>query len=110
MRKSYPSDISRALFEKIEPILTSGIKRTCPRKVDLYEIFCGLLYVLKTGCQWSMLPSDFPSKSTVYYYFKRWKDKPSELEPSRLELALKKCGWQNSYEQWPKRDDVISDT
>ena len=78
MRRSYPSDISRESFEEIEPLLNSRTRKTCPRRVDLYEVFCGLLYLLKTGCQWSMLPRDFPSKSTVYYYFKRWKEKASE--------------------------------
>ncbi|WP_244149914.1 IS5 family transposase, partial [Xenorhabdus thuongxuanensis] len=90
MRKTYPSDISREAFQKIEPLLLSSRKRTRPRKVDVYEVFCALLYILKSGCQWDMLPSDFPSKSTVYYYFKLWKEKPSETEPSLLEHALKK--------------------
>ncbi|WP_374101184.1 transposase [Bacillus cereus] len=35
--------------------------RTRPGTVDLYEVFCGVLYVLTTGCQWSNLPSDFPN-------------------------------------------------
>jgi transposase len=59
------SDISRETFQEIEPLLLSGRKRTRPRIVDVYEVFCALLYILKTGCQWDMLPSDFPQKSTV---------------------------------------------
>ncbi|WP_244903215.1 IS5 family transposase, partial [Xenorhabdus innexi] len=90
MRKVYASDISREVFQEIEPLLLSTRKRTRPRKVDVYEVFCALLYILKSGCQWDMLPNDFPSKSTVYYYFKLWKEKPSETEPSLLEQALKK--------------------
>ncbi|MCC8380402.1 transposase [Xenorhabdus sp. PB30.3] len=82
---------------EIEPLLLSNRKRTRPRKVDVYEIFCALLYLLKSGCQWDMLPSDFPSKSTVYYYFKLWKEKPSETEPSLLEQVLKKWGWRGPY-------------
>ncbi len=66
MRKAYISDISREVFQEIEPLLLSSRKRTHPRKVDVYEVFCALLYILKSGCQWDMLPSDFPSKSTVY--------------------------------------------
>ena len=31
----------------------------------------GILYVVKTGCQWRMLPKDFPPWKTVYRYFRR---------------------------------------
>jgi len=61
MRKIYPSDISREEFEKIRPQLESFRKRTKPRTVDLYDVFfCGILYILVGGCQWRMLPADFP--------------------------------------------------
>ncbi len=81
MRKPYPSDISRKAFKEIELLLLSGRKQTRPRVVDVYEVFCALLFLLKSGCQWSMLPRDFPPKSTVYYYFLIWNKKPSETEP-----------------------------
>lgn len=51
MRKAYPSDISRKQFEHILPILESARNKTKPRTVDLYDVFCGLLYVVRTGCQ-----------------------------------------------------------
>lgn len=56
MSHSYPSDISREQFEKIKPVLESARKKTRPRRIDLYDIFCGVLYLLKSGCQWRMLP------------------------------------------------------
>lgn len=107
MRKQYPSDVSRAQFEQIKPLLSSARKSTRPRQVDLYDVLCGLLYLLKSGCQWNMIPSDFPHKSTIHYYFKLWKHKPTEEEPSLLEQALKKVGWRNSYVQWSEREDII---
>ena len=66
MRKKYPSDITRGQFEHIRGILESGKKKTAPRKVDLYEIFCAILYLLKSGCQWRMLPETFPKWKTVF--------------------------------------------
>ncbi|MGS0740248.1 IS5 family transposase [Glaciimonas sp. GG7] len=90
MRKKYPSDISREMFEQIAPLLMSARKRTKPRKIDVYDVFCAILYLLKSGCQWDMIPSDFPKKTTVYYYFQLWKEKPSEDGLSLLEQALKK--------------------
>lgn len=88
-RPSYPSDISREVFNFISPILTSTRKRTKPIQVDIYDVFCAILYLLKTGCQWSMLPKDFPPKSTVHYHFKQWSF-CDEDQPSKLDLALKK--------------------
>ncbi|WP_410529794.1 IS5 family transposase [Wolbachia endosymbiont (group A) of Cydia strobilella] len=89
MQKSYPSDISRKQFEKIRTILENSRKRTKPRKVDLYDVFCGVLYVLKSGCQWRMLPKNFPKWENIYYYFQTWNKKNGE-ESSLLELVFKK--------------------
>ncbi|MDP2095574.1 MAG: IS5 family transposase, partial [Hydrogenophaga sp.] len=70
--------------------LLEGVRRrTKPTTVDLYEVFCAVLYVLRTGCQWRMLPRDFPKWVTVYSYFSKWR-KPAKDGVSALELALKK--------------------
>jgi transposase len=71
MRSEYPSDITREQFATITPILEKARKKTKPRKVDLYEVFWGVLYVLKSGCQWRMLPSDFPAWQVCYCYFRQ---------------------------------------
>lgn len=71
-RKQYPSDISREQFEKIRAMLEGIRHRTRPRRVDLYDVFCAILYLLKNACIWRALPSDFPSVSTVRYYFDLW--------------------------------------
>jgi hypothetical protein len=42
MRRSYPSDISREQFSKIEPTLLSARKITRPRELDLYDVFCAI--------------------------------------------------------------------
>ena len=68
MSHSYPSDISREQFALVLPILLTARRRTKPRTVDLYDVFRGVLYVLKSGCQWRMLPADpptFPSGKPV---------------------------------------------
>ena len=99
MKKRYPSDLSYKQFEKIEPLLSGARKRTRPRKLDLYEVFCAVLFLLKSGCQWRMLPSNFPKWQSVYFYFRIWSSK-KDNEPSLLEQALKKIGWRGSYQQW----------
>ena len=44
------------------------------RKYSLRSVFVGILYIVKTGVQWRMLPSDFAPWQTVYYYFSKWKN------------------------------------
>jgi transposase len=99
-RQKYPSDITREQFEKISPMLESARKKTKPRKVDLYDVFCGVLYVVKSGCQWRMLPSDFPKWRTVHSYFQIWSTKKNKKTLSLLEEILKKIGRRGAFEKW----------
>jgi transposase len=106
MRKRYPSDISREQFKKIEPLLSSARKKTRPRQHDLYEVFCAVLYLLKSGCQWRMIPGDFPDWRSVYAYFRIWSKKVNNKE-SLLEQVLKKISWRGSYQQWSEYEDKL---
>ena len=90
MSHSYPSDISREQFARILPFLESARRRTKPRTVGLYHVFCGVLYLLKSGCQWRMLPADFPDWCTCYKYFRQWSERPGPEKESILEQVLKK--------------------
>jgi putative transposase len=66
---TYSSNLSDDQWTIIS--LFFDLKRS--RKYDLKEIVNGILYLVKTGCQWRMLPGDFPSWRIVYYYFSTWK-------------------------------------
>ena len=90
MSHSYSSDISREQFARILPYLESARRRTKPRTVDLYDVFCGVLYLLKSGCQWRMLPADFPDWRTCYRYFRQWSERADPAKYSILEQVLKK--------------------
>lgn len=103
---NYPSNISREQFEIIRPDLEAARKKTRPRQVDLYDVFCAVLYVLKSGCQWRMLPSDFPKMSTVYWYFSIWKAE-REDGSSLLEDVLKKAGERSALKGWKERKDLV---
>jgi len=105
MAHSYPSDISREQFDKIKPILESARKKTKPRKVDLYDVFCGVLYILKSGCQWRMLPKEYPNWEICYYYFNLWSRKDDDYSESILEKALKKNRWRGPTKQWSEREN-----
>jgi len=83
-----PSGVKREQFELIKPLLKSARRKTAPRKVHLYEVFCAVLYLLRTGCQWRALPSGFPKWRTVHSYWAIWSE-PRE-GGNLLEQALKK--------------------
>jgi transposase len=107
-KKTYPSDLSRERFELIRPLLEQARKRTKPRTVDLYEVWCAVLYLLRTGCQWRALPSDFPKWRTVHAYFAKWSE-PDKDGVSLLERALKKSGWRGPRETGAQRLQYVLD-
>ena len=103
MAHFYPSDITRDQFDKIRPRLESGRKETRPRTIDLYNVFCAVLYILKSGCQWRMLPKDFPKWRSCHYYFSIWGEKNEDQAESILEEVLKKIGWRDTATERAKR-------
>lgn len=66
---NYPTNLSNSQWQIISKFL--DVERR--RKYDLREIVNAILYVVKTGCQWRMLPGDFAKWEIVYYYFSSWK-------------------------------------
>lgn len=74
-RKAYPSDLSDAEWEIIEPLLPAAKGFGHPRTVNLREILNAIFYVHRSGCQWEMLPHDLPPHPTVYKYFQKWERK-----------------------------------
>jgi transposase len=103
MSNFYPSDITFEQFNIIKPILESARKKTRPRQIDLFNIFCGILYILKSGCQWRMLPKEFPKWRTCHYYFSIWSEKKTNNNECILEKVLKKISWNDSSKKWTKR-------
>jgi len=71
-RKPYPTDISDEAWEWIAPLLAQGTGPGRPRTVDIREIANAIFYLDKTGCQWEMLPHDFPDYRHVNYYYLEW--------------------------------------
>lgn len=61
--------MSNSQWQVIEGFLNDHRKR----RHNLREILNAIFYLVKTGCQWRMLPADFPQWQIVYYYFSKWK-------------------------------------
>jgi len=89
MRQPYDSDITREQFAIISNYLETIKTRTRPRKVDLYEIFCAILYLLKSACTWRNIPHDFPKWRNVRYYYEVW-TKPNDKGETILDIVLTK--------------------
>ncbi|QKV18288.1 IS5 family transposase [Oricola thermophila] len=70
----YASDLSDAEWRLIQPLLPSPRRLGRPLKVDLREVMNAILYMASTGCQWRMLPKEFPPFTTVQNHFYDWRD------------------------------------
>ena len=69
MSSRYPSDLTDAEWKRIEPIFD----RFRFDEHDPRELLNAVFYLVKSGCQWRMLPNEFPPWQTVYYHFRKWR-------------------------------------
>lgn len=86
----YLTDLTDAQKEYIRGTILMENWRS---KYDFFLILDAIIYVDVSGCQWRMLPAEYPKWQTVYYYFRRWgaMDAFSELEDMLVkELRLKR--------------------
>ena len=70
----YASDMTDAEWALIAPFMPAPKRTGRPRTTKLRDVMDGLLYMAASGCQWAMLPKDFPPPSTVQRYFYDWRD------------------------------------
>ena len=65
------SDAGWALLAPLLPAARPGGR---PRTTDIRAVINVIFYLLRTGCQWRLLPREFPAWGTVYHYFRMWKN------------------------------------
>jgi putative transposase len=70
----YASDMTDAEWRVLAALLPARRRLGRPRTVDLRAVVNAMLYILATGCQWRLLPRDFPPRSSVQYYFYLWRE------------------------------------
>ncbi len=95
MRKPYPTDLSDDEWKYIEPHVPRPKGWGRPRIHSPREILDATFYVLRSGCQWRLLPHDFPRWPTVYHYFRKWRidgtwEKINRALRERLRARLKR--------------------
>src|SRR5437867_12876343 len=74
MSKIYPSDVTDDQWLVLEPHIPPTKHGGRHRVVDIRRVVNAIFYRNRSGCQWRMLPKDYPPWQTVYYYFARWRD------------------------------------
>lgn len=90
---AYLSDLTDAQFDLIKDHFNTG-NYGKKRKHSKHQLINAVFYIIKTGCQWRFLPSDFPPYKTVFSFFKRARDKgiwegimKDLVEKSRLKMG-----------------------
>jgi len=87
----YPTDLTEAQWTLLLALLPA--RKWRPGRpgrppCDLRQVLNGIWYLLKTGCQWRMLPREFGKWNTVYTYFRNWRQ---EGVWAKLMEALRQC-------------------
>lgn len=73
-RKRYPTDLADREWAILEPFVPAIKAGGRPASHSRREIVNAILYVLRGGNSWRMIPHDLPAWQTAYYYFRRWRD------------------------------------
>ena len=73
--KRYPTDLSDKKWATISPLLPCALPNGRPRKISLRRLLNAILYLVRSGCAWRLLPHEFPVWQTVYGYYRRWTKK-----------------------------------
>lgn len=72
-RRAYPTDLTDAQWAILEPLVPIAKPGGRPPRHDRRELVNAMLYVLRSGEAWRLLPHDFPPWQTVYHYFRLWR-------------------------------------
>jgi putative transposase len=72
-RPAYPSDLTDAQWQLVEPFIPPPKPGGRPRTIDPREVLNAIFYLLRTGCQWRFIPHEFPCWSTVHCYYRTWR-------------------------------------
>jgi putative transposase len=70
----YPTDLTDRQWAILAPLMPPAKPGGRPRRVDMRQVVNAIIYIDRTGCQWRMLPREYPKRQTVYWYFTRWQD------------------------------------
>ena len=70
----YPTDLTDRQWDCIKELIPAAKPGGHPRTLEMRAVVNAILYLLVTGCQWRMLPREYPAWQSVYTYFRDWRD------------------------------------
>jgi putative transposase len=70
--KRYPTDLNDKKWAIISPLLPGALPGGRPRSTGLRNLINAILYIVRAGCAWRLLPYEFPKWQTVYGYYRSW--------------------------------------
>lgn len=70
IHKSDMTDKQWQLIKPLLPLAHDGAGR--PIELDMRQVVNAIFYIIRTGCQWEYLPSDYPNYNSVYYHYRKW--------------------------------------
>src|SRR3954471_24673692 len=68
----YETDLTDEQFALIEPFLPKA-KATGRPHANFRDVLDAIFYLVRTGCQWRLLPHEFPPWSTVHTWYRKWR-------------------------------------
>lgn len=71
-KRKYKTDLTVKQWEILKPLIPPAKHGGRPRKHNMKSVIDAILYKVKTGCHWYLLPNDYPPYKTVFDYFRRW--------------------------------------
>jgi putative transposase len=74
LQNDYSTNLTDAAWMLLAPLLPAARTGGRPRTTELRAVVNAIFYLLRTGCQWRLLPREFPAWGTVYHYFRAWKN------------------------------------
>ncbi|GAC1644793.1 MAG: IS5-like element ISMac15 family transposase [Ktedonobacteraceae bacterium] len=72
--QQYPTDLTDRQWDCIKDLIPPAKPGGRPRTLEMRAVINGILYIVVSGCQWRMLPREYPAWQSVYTYFREWRD------------------------------------
>src|SRR5947209_18046817 len=70
----YPTDLTDRQWDCIKDLIPAAKPGGRPRSLEMRAVINAILYIVVSGCQWRMLPREYPAWQSVYTYFQQWRD------------------------------------
>lgn len=97
VESGYASDLTDSQWRLVKGLLPKNCKHGRPREIDRRALLNAVFYIVRTGCQWRMLPKDFPKWRTVYIWFWRLRKQGIwQLINDRLREKVRRCSNKKS--------------